>query len=114
MLAPGSPDAAQVAILSWAMFAAAAVVLVVTLGLLGIAIVLGRRGNQPAGRRTKWRLVVAGGVVAPLVAAVAVFSASLAITDESAGPGGARPGRRSRSPASSGGGRFAISTRTAR
>lgn len=85
VLAPAAVDAASIATLSWAMFLVATFVLVVTLTLIALGIALGSRTDAKAPRRrSQWILVIAGGVVAPFCAAVAITAGSIAIGDERA------------------------------
>ncbi|CUH36915.1 Cytochrome c oxidase subunit 2 precursor [Jannaschia seosinensis] len=90
VLDPASPDARLVAQLGWWMFSAAAFVLIVTLGLLLVALNLYRSGGQrQISFRSSAALVIAGGVVAPVLAIVAVAVSGVAIGDEVEDPGGA-------------------------
>ncbi|MBM9596004.1 cytochrome c oxidase subunit II [Roseitranquillus sediminis] len=86
VLAPASPDARLIASLSWWMFALAVLILIVTLGLLLVAVALRRNGEARAiSRRRATILVVLGGVVAPICAIVAVTVSGAAIGDETEG-----------------------------
>lgn len=88
-LSPASGDARMVATLSWWMFAVATFVLVVSLGLLAVAVGLRRQEERRMSRRQAALLVVGGGVVAPILAIIAVSISGVMIGDETEGPGGA-------------------------
>ena len=89
VLAPASEDARLVATLSWWMFAVAAFILIVTLGLLLVAVSLQRREARQISFRQSAAIVIGGGVVAPIIAIVALSISGVAIGDETEGPGGA-------------------------
>ena len=90
VLAPASEDARLIALLSWWFFGAGALVLIVTLGLLFVAVNLTRGGEaRPISFRSATALVVGGGVVAPVLAIIAVTFSGVAIGDETEGPRGA-------------------------
>lgn len=84
VLAPASPDAAQIATLSWWFFTSAVFILTVTLGLLAVALTL-RRPERPASSRFRTALVISGGVVAPVIAIVFVAISGVAISDQTEG-----------------------------
>ena len=84
VLAPASPDASQIATLSWWFFSAAAFILIVTLGLLAVALIL-RHPDRPVSSRFRTGLVVSGGVVAPVIAIVLVAISGVAISDQTEG-----------------------------
>ena len=84
VLAPGSPDAAQIATLSWWFFSAAVFILTVTLGLLAVALTL-RKPDRPVSSRFRTGLVVSGGVIAPVIAIVLVAISGVAISDQTEG-----------------------------
>lgn len=90
MLSPASPDAEQLATLSWSLFAVGGLVLAVVTGLLLVAIALGQRGgDRPLSRRAAVVMVAAGGFLAPFLAAIGVVAGSLAADDEAPpAPGG--------------------------
>ena len=92
VLAPASPDAWKIATLSWWMFGIGTFVLVVTLGMLLVAVSLNRSGDP---RRISFRqstvIVVSGGVVAPVLVIIAVAISGVAISDETESAG-AEPG----------------------
>jgi cytochrome c oxidase subunit 2 len=91
VLDPASPDAAAIAALSRGLFWAAALVLFVTLGLLALAVVMGRLpGGRPLSSRWQWVLVAGGGFAAPFLAALGLTVWSVSIGDEEAGPQGVR------------------------
>ena len=79
----------MIAALSWWMFAVAAFVLIVTLGLLIVAVSLQRREERQISFRQSAALVIGGGVVAPIVVIVALATSGVAIGDETEGPEGA-------------------------
>ncbi|MBS1303316.1 c-type cytochrome [Loktanella sp. SALINAS62] len=90
---PVSRDAYLMAQLGWWMFAAAIFVFIVTIGLLGVAIMI-RHGDKKGvpSFRFSTGLVVAGGVLAPLTAIIAVVISGVLISDETEGdPGLAGP-----------------------
>lgn len=78
------------ALLSWWFFGAGALILAVTMGLLLIAVSLARRAGEPRpiSFRASTALVIAGGVVAPVIAIVAVTYSGVTIGDETEGPTG--------------------------
>jgi cytochrome c oxidase subunit 2 len=84
-LDPASPDAALVAQLSWWMFASAVFVYLVTLGVLGVGIGL-LRGRERLSFRSGTALVLLGGVIAPIIAIIAIGVSGVAIGDETEGP----------------------------
>lgn len=88
ILNPGSPDAAMVARLGWWMFGCAAFILFVTLGLVLTAVSL-RHGREarPLSRLAATALVVAGGVIAPIIAIIALSISGVFIGDETEGDG---------------------------
>lgn len=86
VLDPGGPDARQIAELAWWMFAAATLILIVTLGVLGVAIAM-RGGRLPV--RGAAALVLTGGVIAPIAAILAVAISGVAIGDQTEGERGA-------------------------
>ena len=89
VLAPVSPDARLVAALSWWMFGVGAFVLVVTLGMLLVAVNLQHGGGpREISFRRSTAIVVGGGVVAPILAIIALSVSGVAIGDETEGPGG--------------------------
>lgn len=85
MLDPASPDAEMIARLSWWMFGVALFVLIVTLGLLGAALALGRGRGRKVSFRTSAAVVVLCGVTAPILAIVAVAVSGVLIGDETEG-----------------------------
>lgn len=88
-LAPVSPDAWLVAQLAWWMMGVGSLVLFVTLGLLVLALNLFRSGERrPISFRTSVALVVAGGVVAPVLAIAAVTFSGVFIGDQIEGESG--------------------------
>lgn len=90
ILAPGSRDARMVAELAWWMFALAAFIFIVTIGLLltGIALRHGREA-RPMSFRASTAMVVAGGVIAPIAAIIALSLSGVMIGDETEGNDGA-------------------------
>lgn len=90
-LQPASPQAEQVALLSWWMFGAAGVVMALVTVLVLVAVLRGRRSAFALSERRGHLMVWAGGVALPLASAVALLAASLAIgrTTEGAAPEGA-------------------------
>lgn len=84
VLAPFSEDARLTAMLSWWFFGVGALILAVTMGLLVVALGLARRSGTP--RRLSFRaastLVISGGVVAPVLAIVAITYSGVMIGDE--------------------------------
>ena len=90
VLAPASRDARLIAGLSWWMFGVGTFVLLVTLGLLLVGVSLQRRGGpRDLSFRQSTVIVVGGGVVAPILAIIALSVSGVAIGDETEGPGGA-------------------------
>lgn len=80
-LEPASPQASLLAALSWWMFGVGAVVLVGVTLLVLVAVLRARRSQRerPLAAGRGHRLVIAGGVLLPVVAATALLVASLAI-----------------------------------
>lgn len=80
-LQPASPEAELITILSWVMFAVAALVTLVVLTLLlaGVFRARGTRPARPLAARHSRRLVWAGGVVLPLVVTVPFVISSFSI-----------------------------------
>lgn len=87
-LDPGGPDAHAIALLSQWMFAAGAFVFVVTVGMLLVAVSLGRTGARQLSFRRSAIVVLIGGVAAPIVAIVAVAASGALIGDETEGAQG--------------------------
>jgi cytochrome c oxidase subunit 2 len=88
ILAPASDDAHLIALLSWWFFGAGALVLVVTMGLLAVAVCLSRgREASRLSFEASTALVVSCGVVAPVLAITAVTLSGVAIGDETEGDG---------------------------
>lgn len=88
---PAAPDARLVARLGWWMFAVATFVLIVTLGLLLVAVNLQRHGEErPISFRASTVVVVLGGVAAPILAIVGVALSGVLIGDQV--EGGEAPG----------------------
>jgi cytochrome c oxidase subunit 2 len=87
-LDPKGPAAGRIAGLWWLMFALAAAVYVLVLGLFARAVVASRRegGRRPAGDGT--RLVIGGGVVLPAVVILPLAIVTMRVGDDLA----ARPG----------------------
>ena len=85
VLDPASPDARLIAQLSWWLFAIGTFILIVTLGLLVVAVCLQRGGPRQISFRQSTMLVVGGGVVAPVLAIVALTISGAAIGDETEG-----------------------------
>jgi cytochrome c oxidase subunit II len=83
VLAPASPDAVLTARLTWWMTGVGAFVFIVTMGLLLVALNVFRRGERrPISYRQSTALVVSGGVVAPVLAILALTSSGVVIGDE--------------------------------
>ncbi len=88
-LSPASPDARLIATLAWWMFGFAGFILIVTLGLLLVGVGLRReRERGPISRRGSIALVVGCGVIAPIVAIIAVAASGVLISDETEGATG--------------------------
>lgn len=85
VLDPASRDARLVAELSWWMFASAVFIYIVTIGLLGVGAGI-FRGRNRLSFRAGTTLVVLGGVLAPIIAIVAIGFSGVAIGDETEGP----------------------------
>ena len=83
-LDPASRDARLVAHLSWWMFTSAVFIYIVTIGLLAVGVGL-FRGRNRLSFRSGTTLVVLGGVVAPIVAIIAIGVSGVAIGDETEG-----------------------------
>ncbi|MEI4469734.1 cytochrome c oxidase subunit II [Frigidibacter sp. MR17.24] len=91
VLAAASPDGEMIARLGLWMFVSAAFILVVTLGLLAVALTLARgREARPLSRRGSCVLVISGGVLSPVAAIVALSISGVAIGDQTEGAGETR------------------------
>lgn len=86
VLDPAAPDARLIARLSWWMFASGAFVLIVTLGMLLVAVNLQRGGDRiDVSFRTSAIIVAIGGVAAPVIAIIAVGVSGVLIGDQAEG-----------------------------
>lgn len=90
VMAPASGDARLMALLAYWFFGIAAIIFFVTMGLLFLGIMLRRNAEAaPISFRTSTIMVVSGGVVAPVIAIVALTFSGVAIGDETEGARGA-------------------------
>ena len=108
-LAPQGPDARTIASMSWIMFAGAAVILSVVMLLALYAVY---RAPQKARPLSANALIMAGGVVFPVLTLTALLVYGVQAMAALRADAGRKRGRpcRSMSPATSGGGRCAIAT----
>lgn len=83
VLAPASPEAQRIAELGWFMFAVSGAIMALVLGLVGWAVVRGRRDREA--RPGGLRLVVAGGIVLPAIVLPVLWFLSLPAMAEIAG-----------------------------
>jgi len=91
MLAPAGPQADSISVLAYWMFGVGAFVLALVTVLVLVAVLRGRRGERALDERRGMQLVIAGGVVLPLIVTAALLVGSVAVGRDTVGapPAGA-------------------------